>query len=68
MTNENPNQGAPQGGKIEPLGDLGERGKTWSPAQGEQGISNRAGDEEERKREEKGNRGPDEEPGFGQGA
>jgi hypothetical protein len=25
---------------------LGERGKTWSPEQGEQGISNRVGDED----------------------
>ena len=33
----------PQGG--EPEGDLGERGKTWSPG-GEQGISNRPGDKE----------------------
>jgi hypothetical protein len=30
----------------EPKGDLGEKGKTWSPGQ-EQGISNRPGDERE---------------------
>lgn len=30
----------------EPKGDLGEKGKTWSPGQ-EQGISNRPGDEAE---------------------
>ena len=34
------------GQNSEPLGDRGERGKTWSPEQGEQGISNRAGDED----------------------
>ena len=32
-----------------PKGDLGERGKTWSPGQ-EQGISNRPGDEGEDRR------------------
>jgi hypothetical protein len=30
----------------EPKGDLGEKGKTWSPPADEQGISNRAGDED----------------------
>ena len=30
----------------EPKGDLGEKGKTWSPGR-EQGISNRPGDEAE---------------------
>jgi hypothetical protein len=29
----------------EPRGDLGHRNKTWSPAEGEQGISNRPDDE-----------------------
>ena len=38
----NPDANVPNAGK--PQGDLGEKGKTWSPGQ-EQGISNRAGDE-----------------------
>ena len=46
MDNNQPNRTPPQGDESEPLGDLGERGKTWSPEQGEQGISNRAGDED----------------------
>ena len=29
-----------------PKGDLGEKGKTWSPPAEEQGISNRPGDEQ----------------------
>jgi hypothetical protein len=33
------------GREAEPLGDLGHRGKTWTPPEGEQGISNRPGDE-----------------------
>jgi hypothetical protein len=39
----NPDANVPEGG--EPKGDLGEKGRTWSPGQ-EQGISNRPGDEE----------------------
>jgi hypothetical protein len=46
MDKKNPNRGAPQGDESEPLGDLGERGETWSPEQGEQGISNRVGDKD----------------------
>ena len=46
MDNKNENREAPQGDDSKPLGDLGERGKTWSPEQGEQGISNRVGDED----------------------
>ena len=47
MDNKNPNRGTPQqGDESEPLGDRGERGKTWSPEQGEQGISNRVTDED----------------------
>jgi hypothetical protein len=40
----NPSANVPEAG--EPVkGDLGEKGKTWSPGQ-EQGISNRPGDED----------------------
>ena len=46
MDNKQPNRTAPQRDESEPLGDLGERGKTWSPEQGEQGISNRVADED----------------------
>ena len=46
MDNKHPQRPAPQGEESEPLGDLGERGKTWSPEQHEQGISNRVGDED----------------------
>ena len=40
----NPSTNVPEA--DEPKGDLGEKGKTWSPGQ-EQGISNRPGDEAE---------------------
>jgi hypothetical protein len=33
------------GNRDEPLGDLGGGNRTWSPADGEQGISNRPDDE-----------------------
>ena len=46
MANTDPNRKAPQSDESEPLGELGERGKTWSPEQGEQGISNRVADED----------------------
>jgi hypothetical protein len=39
----NPDTNVPEAG--EPQGDLGHKGKTWSPGQ-EQGISNRPGDED----------------------
>ena len=35
------------GDESEPLGDLGHKGKTWTPSPGEQGISNRADDEDD---------------------
>lgn len=35
------------GRQGETLGDRGEKGKTWTPPQGEQGVSNRADDEAE---------------------
>ena len=35
------------GDESEPLGDLGHKGKTWTPDPGEQGISNRADDEDD---------------------
>ena len=34
------------GRDSEPQGDLGKRGKTWTPPDGTQGISNRPGDED----------------------
>ena len=52
MNNKNPNQIAPQGDESEPLGDGRHDDKTWSPAQGEQGISNRVGDEDPEAEEE----------------
>ena len=35
------------GDESEPLGDLGHKGKTWTPDKGEQGISNRTDDEDD---------------------
>lgn len=52
MINKNPDQMPPQGDDSEPLGDRGHGDKTWSPAQGEQGISNREGDEDPEAEEE----------------
>jgi len=40
----NPSANVPQGAE-EPAGDRGGNDKTWSPAQGEQGISNRPDDD-----------------------
>jgi hypothetical protein len=40
----NPNANVPAQQADEPLGDQGDR-KTWEPPHGEQGISNRVGDE-----------------------
>jgi hypothetical protein len=42
----NPGTNVPEQGPDEPRGDRGAGGKTWSPPTGEQGISNREGDEE----------------------
>ena len=47
----NPSANVPEGNT--PKGDLGERGKTWSPGQ-EQGISNRSGDQAENRRPDDG--------------
>ena len=41
----NPNANVPRQDPNEPLGDRGQGDKTWSPEQGEQGISNRPDDE-----------------------
>ena len=47
MSNQSPTANGPgQQGPEEPLGDRGKGDKTWSPEQGEQGISNRVGDED----------------------
>ena len=42
----NPGANVPEQGPDEPRGDRGNGDKTWSPPTGEQGISNRQGDEE----------------------
>ena len=42
----NPGANVPEQNPNEPLGDRGRGDKTWSPEQGEQGISNREGDED----------------------
>lgn len=41
----NPGSNTPEQKPNEPLGDRGKGDKTWSPEQGEQGISNRVDDE-----------------------
>jgi hypothetical protein len=54
MNSENKNQDRPQSETTksslldheQPLGDGGERGKTWAPPEGQQGISNRPDDED----------------------
>jgi hypothetical protein len=38
---------APRQTTDEPLGDRGQGDRTWSPPEGEQGISNRPDDQEE---------------------
>jgi len=43
----NPRKDLPTNRSEEPLGDLGSRGKTWTPRNGEQGISNRENDEDD---------------------
>jgi hypothetical protein len=40
----NPNANVPRQNSDEPHGDRGQGDKTWSPEQGEQGISNRPDD------------------------
>ena len=45
-TDTNPSANVPARSPDEPLGDRGQGDKTWSPAQGEQGISNRVMDED----------------------
>ena len=42
----NPDSNTPEQKPNEPLGDRGKGDKTWSPEQGEQGISNRVGDDD----------------------
>ena len=54
---KNPDKNVPEPEPNEPLGDRGKGDKTWSPEQGEQGISNRIGDEETET-------GPDDEDGL----
>ena len=44
----NPSANVPRQTPDEPMGDRGQGDKTWSPNQGEQGISNRADDETDR--------------------
>ena len=46
MSEQNPSANVPKQGAAEPLGDRGKGDKTWTPEAGEQGISNRVGDEE----------------------
>ena len=43
-TDRNPSANVPKDGATK--GDLGEKGKTWNPPPGEQGISNRPGDDD----------------------
>ena len=47
MSKEPRDQRQHSGDESEPLGDLGHKGKTWTPDRGEQGISNRADDEDD---------------------
>ena len=44
MQKKTPSANVPRQDAEEPLGDRGKGDKTWSPEQGEQGISNREGD------------------------
>jgi hypothetical protein len=46
MSNKTPTANVPNQGPDEPRGDRGQGDRTWSPEQGEQGISNRVGDED----------------------
>ena len=46
MQKQTPSANVPRQRPEEPLDDRGKGDKTWSPAQGEQGISNREGDED----------------------
>jgi hypothetical protein len=43
----NPNANVPEQSADEPLGDRGTGDRTWSPPEGEQGISNRVEDEDD---------------------
>lgn len=45
MNSKDTNPNVPRQDSNEPLGDRGQGDKTWSPEQGEQGISNRPDDE-----------------------
>jgi hypothetical protein len=45
--NTNPSANVPSPSKDEPFGDHGRGDKTWTPEEGEQGISNRPDDEVE---------------------
>ena len=44
---KNPSSNVPAQSQNQPLGDRGMDGRTWTPPKGEQGISNRQGDEDE---------------------
>ena len=52
MSNQSPTANGQGQGPEEPFGDRGKGDKTWSPEQGEQGISNRVGDEEPEEHDE----------------
>lgn len=52
MSTQSPTANSPEQGPEEPFGDRGGGDKTWSPEQGEQGISNRADDEDARASED----------------
>ena len=42
---ETPNTNVPRNSPLDPLGDRGQGDRTWTPEEGEQGISNRPDDE-----------------------
>ena len=46
MSEQNPTANVPKQDPAAPLGDRGQGDKTWTPEPGEQGISNRVGDED----------------------
>jgi hypothetical protein len=54
MSNQSPTANSQGQGPEEPFGDRGKGDKTWKPDEGEQGISNRIGDQDPEPKVDKG--------------
>ena len=66
MSNQSPTANSDGQGPATPFDR--EQDKDWSPTQDESGTTDIATHKEDEDRQKRGNRGPDEQKGFGQGA